>query len=155
VTQPMGPDPFAREGTALAGHEEADRAELEGWCRRTLDQLGLRDWRLIVSPHEPTSSGANAEAFFRDDAREVVLAISARWYDYGERDRRATLTHECLHPVLHPLVQQACEVFDRSCSPEAAALAGAALAHAEELSVDTLAHALAELLPPIELPSGR
>lgn len=144
----MGPDPFATDGPRLL--EEADRAHLQAWVRSQADAIGLRDWRVTVSPY-PAHDGHFATSHLRVDAEDSTIAVSADFLTMSDQDQRRLLAHELLHCHVQPIVGMAMALVDGELGTRAEALISTAVGRVEERSIDRLATALAELLPPIGL----
>lgn len=141
-----GSDPYEDRPTVLSAEQAA---HLEQWCRAAADQMGLHEWRVMVSPHE-ADENATASSRIREYTNEVWIAVEREWALSPERRQRTTLTHELVHCIVQRHAQMIEDIYADTLGAQARAVAASAIFGAAELMVDQLAWVISEHLPPIE-----
>lgn len=122
------------------------------WLRRQADSLGLRDWRIRVSPFDAVK-GSDASSFVKDEGDETVIAVGREFLRDDPVEQRATLVHELLHCHFQPLTRLAETLVEAELGKRTEAVIDAAVANLEERTIERLAHPLAMFLEPFEMPA--
>lgn len=144
---PDGRDPFASNPpTTLSEQEQQGMAR---WLRTAADQLALRDWRIYVSAHQ-AERDAIAASVIRDGSDELWVAVEAGWAEAHERRRRASLTHELLHAHFQRVTRMVEVLVKNELGARQELTIEAAMTEVEEQTIDRLAWAISEFLPPLE-----
>lgn len=134
--------------------DEEQHAYLCAWMRRAADLLGLRDWRINVSPFGARPN-ANASTWIADESDEAWTAVARSFVTDGDADeRRSVLAHELLHPHFHRVTRMAERLFENELGRRTEAVLETAVEIVEEQTIERLAHAIAGWLPSLELPEA-
>ncbi len=118
-----------------------DRLEFYPYVRVLADRLSLRDWTILVKDEAPDDGTALAAAYLPYGRKRVQIYLSEDFLKADEAAQRQTVVHELLHCHFDVLERM---VVDTPDMKKAARLC-------LELAVDSLADAIAPLLP---LPSA-
>lgn len=146
----MSRDPFGSHKLVL---EDAERAAIQEWVDLAAGLLALRDWRIVVSPHE-AEVAAIASSFIRDNSDDAVIALAADWRDATPVELRHSLVHELLHPHFQRVTRLAEKLIEAELGKRAEAIIDQAVMEVEEQTIDRLAFAVAQFLPFVGLPDA-
>lgn len=147
-TKPPGPegtDPFAEN--ELGHLTDAQAAAIDGWLQQVAPLIGLHGWRIHLSLHVGSDSTA-ASSSVRANSDEVWVAVELDHAQVAERYRRATLTHELLHCHLQPLTIEWLELAEEYAPSAAVDVARSTIGGFEERTIERMAWAISEFLPP-------
>lgn len=137
-------DPYAGRTRVLTDVQQAD---IRRWLDEAASFLGLRDWRIHVSPCEAVD-GAIASSHLRDEASLSWIAVGQPFLEADTEERTTTLIHELLHCHFQPITRLAEKLHERELGVRTEAVIDTALSMAEERAIDRLASGLARVFPP-------
>jgi hypothetical protein len=130
---------------------DAQLAAVSAWLRAAADRLGLRDWRIEVSPYRCEGASSIASSHLRDEADHSWIAVGPRFHEADARERTVTLTHELLHCHYQPVTGLAERLVAGELGKRTESIISAAVSQAEERCIDRLAQAVALFLEPFDL----
>lgn len=76
---------------------DPDRAELERYVRWMADELGLRDWTLILSHDPPKDEDAGGEIEPRYARKVATVKVAKDFRELTPEYQRHVIVHELLH----------------------------------------------------------
>jgi hypothetical protein len=124
---------------------DAQHAALSDYIREMADRLLLRDWEFELR-RESADEGARASISLNYNKNDASVVVCDRWFVRAPDEQRQTITHELLHAQTARLRRVMSRLNDEV-GGEAIGYANAAYSEEEEIVVDTLARAIAPLLP--------
>lgn len=119
------------------------REDAERYVRALADELRLKDWRITVAD-EPCDDHAQAQVSIPYGRRCAIIYISPE--DCGIEGARQAIVHELLHCHFEPINWAVNNAADPLGSLAFGVLEGS-VSDATELAIDTLAEAIAPMLP--------
>lgn len=134
--------------------KKRDRKALVTYIRSTADQVGLKDWEVVLSD-EPAAEGKAASvqaAFGRKFAR---ILIGKGFRGEAPEDQRDTIMHELVHLHLEPAADMVYRDLEKILGRPADAVFTNGFDRQLEYGIDALAGALAPHLPLIEWPKPK
>lgn len=138
-------DPYAGRERVLTDEQ---RTTVAVWVNDIAARLGLRDWRVHVSPFAAFGDDALACSSLRDQASVSWIAVTRAWLESDDIERTTTLVHELLHCHFQPVTRLAERLIESELGRRTEAVIKEAISIAEETSIDRLASALSLVLPP-------
>ncbi len=122
------------------------RRSLEAYIHHLAALLRLADWRIRLAT-EPAADGQNAQAYQPFDARRTYIRVRDGWLDMEPEEQRDTIVHELLHLHLAEMSGMINDDTGELLDKAAYHILHEQYRLAEERAVDTLAGAIAPLLP--------
>ncbi len=130
---------------------EYQRASLQVYICDLAARLRLADWRIRLAEEPPEDKDVDAEVWQAFKKRSTFIRVRAGWMDLSPDSQRDAIVHELLH--LHLAEMNA--VLDKLgglLGQPAWDIVSEQYLVAEEVAVDTLAGAIAPMLPLWEPP---
>lgn len=121
------------------------RKRLGKYVRLLADEMGLRDWRFLISPHA-CDSGYSATVAITAGRRRATIAFDADWPYASAEDLRQTVAHELLHCHINPIRDYTANIESTIGKPLYNATYNA-MTDLLELAVDAIAEEWARSLP--------
>ena len=76
---------------------ESEWTCLEKYIRARADELGLRDWTIVLTREEPEDKDAGAEIHPIEGQKRALLKLPGDFRTYDPYVQRRYLTHELIH----------------------------------------------------------
>jgi len=129
-----------------------DRKALGKYLRRLANEVGLRDWTIVLGADEETGEGRAAQFDPRTSQKEATITFRAGWRSWDREYLRDTAVHELLHCHLTFMDQLIIELDAHMGQPVYQLLCTAHRQHLE-VACDGMAREWARRLPLIEWPA--
>ena len=117
------------------------RVALNAYCRTMADELGLRDWTLIVNYDTPTIAEENARVDVTYGRRVVTISWGETFWTETRAEQRQTVVHELMHIHL-----DAISAVSRSLAEQLGSFAYSVFSDNEHLQVELATDAIAEAI---------
>ncbi len=123
-----------------------DRSQIEPYVRQLADQMGLRDWEIVLKDDVPDSETAHASIWCWYAQRHAELRVAKNWAEFTPELFRKTMVHEVLHCHTRMLFE-VIENIQTLLGDPVYQVTSRHHRDAEEVMVDDIAVAWARLLP--------
>lgn len=125
---------------------KGDRDELGKYVRDMADEMGLRDWTIVLSHAEPDDDDHGAECDVTYGRKLATITFRDDWVQWDAERIRQLVAHELLHVHTWPMEQRLCDLKDLI-GESAYTVASLAFRDALEHAVDGIATEWAATLP--------
>lgn len=144
-TQPARAARRPRKRTQL--WSKPDQGVVCTYVRDVADTLGLSDWTFRIRFDDAADADAIAQVVPTFGQRDAVLLLSALFAWSDPQVQRATICHELIHCILAPITEAYGSALTEAAGQRSADVVDEAVSPVVEVATETLAIAVAELVP--------